>query len=101
MSDRDLDGPIPEGEDPIAEDYWGFERNGERVVAKVSVWRPRPMSSSPDSDWVCPVSAREFTGRDVVDIAGAGPVDALVNAGVLLRGFADSYRVSPREDPGE
>lgn len=67
----------------------------------VQVGRPVPAAGDPNGDWCCPVYVEGFTGR--VDRAmGVGPVDALLNATLLVRHFAEDLdEWSPRAGDGQ
>ena len=70
--------------DVIAADEW---RHGDKV-SRIEIGRPQPAPDDPNGDWYCPVFVQGFTER-IVPAYGVGPVDALMNAIMLVRSFAD------------
>ena len=71
-------------------------------MARIKVGKPRPAPHEPNGDWYCPVFVEHFTDR-IVPAYGVGPVDALMNAVTLIRGFADEIgEFTPRAtDPSD
>jgi len=83
--------------DVIAADEWRYKTSdGKTVVAHIEVGRPQRAPEEFHGDWYCPVFVEGFTPR-IVPAMGVGPVDALMNAIILVRGFADKIGdYSPR-----
>lgn len=75
--------------DVIAADDWRYPTStGTTAIARIQIGRPQPVPEDPNGDWYCPVFVEHFTDR-VVPAYGVGPVDTLMNAATLVRGFAD------------
>jgi hypothetical protein len=75
--------------DIVAADNWRYQTpTGKAVVARIEIGRPVRAPGDPNGDWYCPVFVEHFTNR-IVPAYGVGPVDALMNAITLVRGFAD------------
>jgi hypothetical protein len=88
--------PLPEIveiHDPVAEDVWHLRAAaGKTVSHRIVVGRPFPEDPErEDSDWCCSVMI-EGSLRKVCPAMGVGPVDALMNAMVLVRGFFESNK---------
>jgi hypothetical protein len=82
--------------DPVAVDRWECKKAGRTFVVTVQVGRPVPAEGDPNGDWCCPVYIESFTNH-VVPAMGVGPIDALLNATLLIRRFAESLEEwSPR-----
>ena len=79
----------------VAEDHWVLPNDGERRLIYIALGAPEP-TSTPEPHWECPVFAEEFTGSKVVKIGGVGPVDALINAAVLIRSLTADTGAYPR-----
>ena len=84
-------------EDPIAEDTWSYvDATGSSIRSRIVIGRPRPWPNNPNGDWICPVEIEHFTDG-VRAFVGVGPVDALMNAVGVVKGFADSVgKFAPR-----
>jgi hypothetical protein len=84
-------------DDVVATDKWRYKSaGGASIVSHVEIGKPRPAPGDPNGDWYCPVFIEHFTDR-IVPVYGVGPVDALMNAMVLVRTFADQIgRFTPR-----
>jgi len=75
--------------DIIAADRWSYRTSsGEAAVSRIEVGRPQRALEDPNGDWYCPVFVEGFTSR-IVPAYGVGPVDALLNAMMLVKSFAD------------
>ncbi|HEY8751365.1 MAG TPA: hypothetical protein VIM11_25520 [Tepidisphaeraceae bacterium] len=74
--------------DPIAVDRWECRRGGRTFTATIQIGRPVPVESDPNGDWCCPVFVETFTGR-IIPVMGVGPIDALLNATLFIRRFAE------------
>ena len=74
-------------DDPIAVATWAYDVNGVRQQTLIEVGRPvRRDPRDPNSEWSCPLRIEgEFEG--VQTVFGLGPVDALMNAMMLVREF--------------
>jgi hypothetical protein len=66
--------------DIIAADEW---RHGARV-SRIEISRPQPAPDDPNGDWYCAVFVQGFTDG-IVPAYGVGPIDALMNAVMLVR----------------
>jgi len=76
-------------QDVIARDAWeSTGPGGKTVFHEIVVGRPYAISDDPNRDWVCPVSIQNFTSG-VTLAHGVGPVDALMNAMVLVKKLFD------------
>jgi hypothetical protein len=86
-------------DDVIAEDCWSYVTNtGQSMISRIRVGRPQPWPKNEHGDWICPVEIEHYTGG-VLAIAGVGPVDALMNALVVLKGFANAIgNIVPRAE---
>jgi hypothetical protein len=86
--------------DPVAVDRWECKKAGRTFTVTVQVGRPVPVEGDPNGDWCCPVFIESFTDR-VVPAMGVGPVDAMLNATLLIRRFAEDLdEWSPRAGDG-
>jgi hypothetical protein len=90
--------PLPEIveiHDPVAEDVWRLRAaDGKTVSHRIVVGRPFPEDPErEDSDWCCPVMIEGSLSRPCPAM-GVGPVDALMNAMVLVRRFFESNKDS-------
>ena len=75
--------------DVIARDTWtSTGRDGRTITREIIVGRPFQIPGDKNHDWVCPVLIEKFTPR-IVPAYGVGPVDALMNAMVLVKAFFD------------
>ena len=75
--------------DIIAADEWRYQQvNGQSSRSRIEVGRPQPAPDDSNGDWCCPIFIEGFT-EDIVLAYGVGPVDALMNALMLVRSFAD------------
>jgi hypothetical protein len=84
--------------DPIAVDRWECKKAGQTFTVTLQVGRPVPVKGDPNGDWCCPVFIESFTDH-VVAAMGVGPIDAMLNATLLIRGFAEDLdEWSPRAD---
>jgi hypothetical protein len=78
--------------DIVAADERRYETpSGQTRVSRIEIERPLPAPDDPNGDWYCPVFVEHFTDR-IVPAYGVGPVDALMNAMMLVRSFADQIR---------
>ncbi len=78
--------------DVIAADEWRHDTpSGQSVVSRIQIGRPELAADDPNGDWYCPVFIENFTDR-IVPAYGVGQVDALMNAMMLVRSFADQIR---------
>jgi hypothetical protein len=84
-------------EDAVAVDEWRYNKaDGTSVVSRVEIGKPQRAPDDPNGDWYCPVFIEHFTDR-IVPAYGVGPVDALMNALILVRTFADQIgQFTPR-----
>lgn len=83
-------------EDPIAEDYWGYKKDGREAVSHIMIGRPQPLPDEENGDWYCPVWIEGFAPM-VLCLVGVGPVDALANAMGMIKQFEESVGgVRPR-----
>jgi hypothetical protein len=75
-------------DDVIAEDCWSYVTNtGQPMISRIRIGRPQPWPTNEHGDWICPLEIEHYTGG-VRAIAGVGPVDALMNALSIVKGFA-------------
>jgi hypothetical protein len=73
----------------MAADVWTVrDRKGRRRRVRIEVGQPQPIPIDEIEDWYCPVFIEGFTGH-VVPAIGVGPIDSLMNAVIVLRGFHD------------
>jgi hypothetical protein len=73
----------------MAADIWTVkDRIGQRRRVRIEVGQPQPIPFDEKRDWFCPVFIEGFTPH-VVPAFGVGPIDSLMNAVTLLRGFRD------------
>jgi hypothetical protein len=83
----------------MAADIWRVrDRSGRRRPVRIEVGQPRPIPIDGNEDWYCPVFIEGFTGH-VVPAIGVGPIDSLMNALTVLRGFRDhvaAQQIEPR-----
>jgi hypothetical protein len=90
--------------DIVASDEWRYRTtDGGTAVSRIEIGRPERVPDDPNGDWCCPVFVEHFTDR-IVPAYGVGPVDALMNAITLVRGFADqigSYTPRASDYPDE
>jgi hypothetical protein len=84
-------------EDAVAVDEWRYNKaDGTSVVSRVEIGKPQRAPDDPNGDWYCPVFIEHFTDR-IVPAYGVGPVDALMNALIPVRTFADQIgQFTPR-----
>ena len=76
-------------EDPIASDISTYmDHKGRSRTAQIAVGRPARVPDGPEGDWFCPVYVEGWTGH-VNPAIGVGPLDALMNALTVVRGFQD------------
>jgi|YelNatPaOPRAMG01_1025707.scaffolds.fasta_scaffold02235_7 hypothetical protein len=89
--------------DPVAADQWRYPTPvGESRVSRIEIGRPQRIPDDPNGDWYCPVFVEHFTDH-IVPAYSVGPVDALMNAAMLIRSFAEQIgqftpRASERPD---
>jgi hypothetical protein len=93
--------------DAIATDDWSYKASdGKTIVAHIEVGRPQPAPTDfSEGDWYCPVFIEGFTPH-IIPAMGVGPVDALMNAIILIRTFSGKIgtfapRASKDEDAEE
>ncbi|MFL5347932.1 MAG: hypothetical protein ACJ8AT_24335 [Hyalangium sp.] len=87
-------------DDPVADDYWSYENDhGIKYEVRVTIGRPVAIPHDPNGDWYCPIRIERFLPR-ILCVVGVGPVDALANAGRIIREhFHELRKVSPRARP--
>ncbi len=87
-------------DDPVADDYWSYENDhGSKYEVRVTIGRPAAIPHDPNGDWYCPIRIERFLPR-ILCVVGVGPVDALANAGRIIREhFHEVRKVSPRARP--
>ena len=72
---------------PIACDTVTFrDAKNRKRSARVEIGQPQPIPEDPDHDWFCPLFIEGWT-LHVVPAIGIGPLDSLMNAVTVLRGF--------------
>ncbi len=87
--------------DQIAEDVWSYaDETGDEVKTRIIVGRPEPIPEDGNGDWFCPVYIERFT-PGVSSVGGVGPVDALMNALVLVKAFSEKVDAVPRAEHNE
>ena len=89
-------------DDPVAVDTWVYDVNGIPQRTLIEVGRPvRRDPADPHSEWSCPLRIEgEFAG--IRPVLGLGPVDALMNAMMLVRKFFEQthrYAKNTAPDP--
>lgn len=86
-------------EDPVAEDTWSYvNSDGQTQVSRITVGRPRPWPGNVHGDWLCPLEIEHYTDG-IHAFVGVGPVDALMNALGVVRGFAEQIgKCTPRTE---
>jgi hypothetical protein len=73
----------------MAADTWTVrDRRGRRRRVRIEVGQPQPVPLDRNEDWFCPVFIEGYTPH-VVPAFGVGPIDSLMNAAILLRGFRE------------
>ena len=87
-------------DDPVADDFWSYENDhGVQYEVRVTIGRPAAIPHDPNGDWYCPIRIERFLPR-ILCVVGVGPVDALANAGRMVREhFHELRKVSPRARP--
>ena len=76
--------------DERASDICTFrDTHGRKRQARIEVGRPQAEPDDQNHDWFCPVFVEGYTPH-VIPVMGVGPIDALMNAVALLRGFHES-----------
>jgi hypothetical protein len=76
-------------EDPVASDVWTYtDGKGRTRKARVAVGKPQKIPNDPSGDWFCPVYVEGFTPH-VTPAIGVGPLDSLMNAITVVKGFQD------------
>ena len=82
-------------EDPIASDVWTYtDGKGRTRKARVAVGKPQTIPNDPNGDWFCPAYVEGFTPH-VIPAIGVGPLDSLMNAITIVRGFQDHVGTMP------
>ena len=83
--------------DVIARDTWtSTGADGSSVTHEIIVGRPFRMPDDEKEVWGCLVVIENFTDR-IVKAQGAGPVDALMNAMILVKALFD--KIHKQEEP--
>jgi hypothetical protein len=73
---------------PIASEVWTFKDPSRRKRrAQIDVGKPQRIPRDKNGDWFCPVRIEGWTGRGIMPAVGVGPLDSLMNALTLVRGF--------------
>jgi hypothetical protein len=81
-------------EHPIAEDTWRYKTQDGRVISsRLIIGKPSKIKDDPNGDWICPVWIEHFTTK-ITAAYGVGPVDALMNAMIMVKSFFDKHKDS-------
>ena len=87
MTDADWKPSPTSIDEPIARDIWAYQVNGGSRETLIEVGKPAPIvSSDPKSEWYCPLRI-EGQLPAIQVIVGLGPVDALMNAMMVVKRF--------------
>ena len=72
---------------PIASDTLTFrDAKGRKRQARIEIGQPQPVPGDKDQNWFCPLYIQDWTCFPAI---GIGPLDSLMNAVTILRGFHD------------
>ena len=86
--------------DVIASETWTF-KDAERKMqtARVEIGTPRRVPNDEHADWFCPVFIEGWSSH-VLPVMGVGPIDSLMNAITLVRGFREQIGSFQRATDG-
>ena len=79
-------------EDIVAEDWWTYWRSGRKVTSHIAIGRPTPDPSG--RDWYCPLLL-EGRASGWKPIYGVGPVDAMMNALIVVSRLFHEFAPTP------
>ena len=81
---------LTEIDDPVAENRWSYvASDGSKKVSQIRVGHPKPLPAGKETGWYCPLLIEGHT-NGIKPVMGVGPVDALMNAMILVRRFYES-----------
>lgn len=62
------------------------DAKGQKRKARIEIGQPQPVPGDKDQNWFCPLYIQDWTCFPAI---GIGPLDSLMNAVTILRGFHD------------
>lgn len=76
-------------DDPVAEDSFTYSTSeGKRVTSRIVIGHPKRVPKAFGKDWYCPLIIEGET-VGIRPVLGIGPVDAVMNAGSVIRQFLE------------